>query len=772
MDNGFSNETLLDVFIYETTHNIEQLEKTIMSSEKANYFTDATVNEIFRIMHTIKGSAAMMMFNNIALLAHALEDLFYCIREEKPDEMDYMLLSDLVLEGVDFIKLELEKVQNSEKVDGDPANLIEHLKAFLASIKAESRAERTEKPAATANEAAAAPSVGQQGAASSEQAVNLQGYEAVIYFEEGCEMENIRAYAIVHNLKDSAEQFSYIPGDIIENSDSASVIRDKGFKLIFKSEKSLRELHELLTSTAYVRELVLNELEMAEEGEAVSACREAETAEVSSLEASEAEAAAAAQPAVAKEEAASKEAGGQAQQSSQTEQIQQAQQASQSEQAQQTPHASQSEQVRQVQQALQSEQVQQTPQAKQVAEGKAAAQVQAENRVMHQSIISVDVMKLDKLMDLMGEMVIAEAMVTQNPEIKALQLSSFHKAARQLRKITSEMQDMIMSIRMVPLSATFHKMQRIVRDMGRKLGKEVELTLIGERTEVDKNIIEHISDPLMHLVRNAVDHGIEAADVRAAGGKPKAGQIVLEAKNAGSDVIVTIKDDGKGLDKQKILQKAKKQGLLHKPESEMIDKEIFNLIFLPGFSTNENVTEFSGRGVGMDVVTKNLEAVGGSVSVDSIAGAGTITTLKIPLTLAIIDGMNVRVGNAKYTLPTTSILETFQAKERDIITELNGNEMIMVRGECYPILRIHERYAVKTQVTDLTKGIMLMVEQDDKCLCLFADELLGQQQVVVKTLPDYIKNMKRIEGLTGCTLLGDGSISLILNIGGLLNITA
>ncbi len=687
MENGFSNEPMLDIFIYETTQNIEQLEKSILLSEKASCFSPDTVNEIFRIMHTIKGSSAMMLCNNIAALAHAMEDLFYFIREEKPDNVDCSALSDLVLEGVDFIKLELEKVKNADSLDGDPSSLIENIKDFLASIKGKKNGCGVKDTREEAPEAQQYYLCHMR----EDKSTRLKGYEAAIYFDEGSQMENIRAYAIVHNLKEMAEECSYQPEDIIENTDSIQVIREQGFRLFIRTEKSYGEMQDFFKGIAFVNKFELTEMESEQiswqlEQQQIRAVREAPV-KIPGLQAQE-------------------------------------------------------------------------PQDREQNDGRNA----------HQSIISVDVVKLDKLMDLMGEMVIAEAMVTQNPELKDVQLNSFYKAARQLRKITGEMQDMVMSIRMVPLSATFHKMHRIVRDMERKLGKEVQLNLIGEETEVDKNIIEHISDPLMHLVRNSIDHGIEASEIRLDNGKPEKGQVTLEAQNAGNDVLVIVRDDGKGLSREKILKKAMEHGLVDKPESDMTDKEIYNLIFLPGFSTNDNVTEFSGRGVGMDVVTKNLEAVGGSVSIDSVEGAGTVTTLKIPLTLAIIDGMNIRVGTAKYTLPTISIQETFQANERDIIQDPDGNEMIMVRGQCYPILRLHRLYDVKTDVTDLTKGIMLMVEQDGKARCLFADELLGQHQVVVKTLPAYIKNMKRVEGLAGCTLLGDGSISLILNIGNLVNI--
>ncbi len=693
MSDRFSNEPMLEVFIFETAQNIEQLEKAILSCEKSSNLTPGAINEIFRIMHTIKGSSAMMLFNNIASLAHAVEDLFYFIREEKPENIDCSALYDLILEGADFIRVELEKVKNADDLDGDASNLIENIKGLLSVLKAGA------SPGSASAAREEAPEVQRYYLSQGRRAgiSSRKGYKAVIRFEDGCEMENIRAYSIVHNLKKLTEEFFHVPEDIIENDDSIQVIREEGFRLFLKSEQSFQELHDFFMQTVFLKELELAELEDGQIFEQLAAPKRT-VVEESPIK---------------------------------------------------VPRV----------------QIQEQP-GKEEAERDRG---QAESHTAHPSIISVQVAKLDKLMDLMGEIVIAEAMVTQNPDLQDLKLDNFQKASRQLRKIIGEMQDMVMSIRMVPLSATFQKMHRIVRDMSKKLDKDIQLDLIGEETEVDKNIIEHISDPLMHLVRNSIDHGIEDSGERTANGKPQTGTVVLEAKNAGSDVLVTVKDDGKGLNKNKILQKARENGLLNKPENEMTDKEIHSLILLPGFSTKDNVTEFSGRGVGMDVVTKNLEVVGGSVSVDSTEGAGTTTTLKIPLTLAIIDGMNIRVGASRYTLPTVSITESFRPKESDIIRDPDGSEMIMVRGQCYPILRLHKFYGVHTEVTEFTEGIIIMVEQDEKSICLFADELLGQQQVVVKTLPAYIKNARKIQGLAGCTLLGDGSISLILDIGGLVN---
>jgi two-component system chemotaxis sensor kinase CheA len=369
------------------------------------------------------------------------------------------------------------------------------------------------------------------------------------------------------------------------------------------------------------------------------------------------------------------------------------------------------------------------------------------------------------LMDLVGEIVISEAMVTRNPDLDGLLLENFNKAARQLRKLTSELQDIVMSIRMIPVASTFHKMQRIVRDMNRKLGKDVELKLSGEETEVDKNIIDHLSDPLMHLIRNALDHGIESKEERIHSGKIEKASIYLEAKNAGGDVWISVKDDGKGLNKNKILQKAKDQGLLNKPESDYTEKEIYSFILLPGFSTKDSVSEFSGRGVGMDVVRENIEKVGGTILIDSIPGCGTTISIKIPLTLAIIDGMLIAVGKSRYIIPTTAIRESFRAEAKQIIEDTEGNELIMLRGECYSVIRIHRKFGVNTEVTNLEEGIIVVVEDGSNTVCLFADELVGEQQVVVKPIPAYIRKSK---GLAGCTIQGDGSISLILDVNGIL----
>ena len=309
-------------------------------------------------------------------------------------------------------------------------------------------------------------------------------------------------------------------------------------------------------------------------------------------------------------------------------------------------------------------------------------------------------------------------------------------------------------------------MNRIVRDMKKKLGKDVRLTIEGENTEVDKTIVDSISDPIMHIVRNSMDHGIEpTVEERIAAGKPAEAEIILSATHTGSEVIISVSDDGRGMDPDKILAKAEKNGILTKPASEYSQKEILSLLMLPGFSTNESVTEFSGRGVGMDVVKKNVESVGGIISITSELGQGSCTTLKIPLTMAIVDGMEISVGNSMFTIPIANIRQSFKAPKEDVILDANGNEIIKCMDEFYPIVRVHSLYNIETDVTEIEDGILIWVEASDKSYCLFVDELLGEQQVVVKPLPAFLSyfNIKD-SGISGCTILGDGNISIILDI--------
>lgn len=379
-----------------------------------------------------------------------------------------------------------------------------------------------------------------------------------------------------------------------------------------------------------------------------------------------------------------------------------------------------------------------------------------------QASIRVDVEKLDMLLDLVGELVIAEAMVINTPELAGLKSGKFEKSLLHMNKITRDIQEISMSMRMVPLAATFNKMPRIVRDIAYKTEKKVAIEILGEETEVDKTIIELINDPLVHIIRNSIDHGIESAAERAAAGKNGEGLIKVEAKHSAGEVWITVEDDGRGLDRGKILEKAISRGLVNpKKADDMPDSEVWQIIFMPGFSTAETVSDISGRGVGLDVVRRNIEKMRGKVSVKTAPGKGTAFIIRIPLTLAIIEGMVVKVGTHRYTIPISSIRSTFKPK-REMLTQMPGcQEVVNLRGMVVPVARLHRIYGVKPVSEALTEGIFVFVENEDKCCCLFVDDLVGQQQIVIKGLSSYLG---RVRGISGCAILGDGDISMILDI--------
>ncbi len=392
---------------------------------------------------------------------------------------------------------------------------------------------------------------------------------------------------------------------------------------------------------------------------------------------------------------------------------------------------------------------------------KAPAKAAAAPRVKAGGSIRVDLAKLDNLMNLVGELVIAETMVTRNQDLEGHEFENLEKASHHLRRITSDLQDVAMSVRMVPLSGTFKKMVRLVHDTALKAGKKVDLKLIGEDTEVDKTVIEQISDPLVHIVRNAIDHGLEDAAGREAAGKSEHGTVTIGARHESGEVWITVSDDGGGLPRDVILAKAASKGLIEGDVSDMRDEEVFKLIFEPGFSTAAQVTEISGRGVGMDVVKKNIEKINGKVDIKSTLGKGSSFIMRIPLTMAIIEGMLVRVGRSTYNIPLLSIREAFRPDPERITITPDGVEMVKLREELLPVVRLHQLYKLRSDYEDLSEGIVVIVENDGTTAALFVDEILGQQQTVVKGLSSYVGQP---HGVSGCTILGDGSISLILDV--------
>ncbi len=681
MKNMEHDQNMLELFVHETASMLTQFDEILLESEKEKNFSAENIDNIFRITHTIKGSAAMMNFGGISSLSHAVEDVFFVLRDN-PSKLSVVFDSifDLILDASDVLKIEMDKIQSDDEyVEVDQSELIQKLKDHAKLLKVDGEvvlAPKTEAPEAKSEVVA------------KYQDVDPAHAVYVVHFDDGVQMENMRAFMLMTQLKEVCDFIDSVPQSPETDSASSAIIVEKGLKLILKPTISVEEIDEVLGAF-----LNLKSYELVKKPEAAKPIQD--------------------KPQVVEDK---------------------------------------------------------KPEAV-AAAPKATPTSPTKTLGVTNSFISVSQGKLDTLMDLVGELVTAESMVERNPDLEGIKLDSFTKAMRELRKLTDELQDVVMSIRMVPLSGTFKKMERIVRDMSKKLDKKAELVMEGGDTEVDKTIIDSIVDPFMHMIRNSLDHGLESAEDRIAAGKNEVGKITMAAKNVGGEIHIVIADDGKGLDPQKLIAKAKKNGLITGPESEISDKDALGLIMLPGFSTNEQVTEFSGRGVGMDVVRQNIEQVGGRISIESVKGEGTTFTIKIPLTLAIVDGMIITVGGITFTIPITAITQFFKVQDSGQITKnSDGSEMIIIRGECYPVIRLHELFDVEPETKDFLEGIFIQVKGSGINACIFADQLMGEYQIVVKPFPTFLNKYDlKNKGLSGCSILGDGNISLIIDVNSLIN---
>lgn len=683
-----ADESMLDVYIYETQQLLESLENTLFAGESDKKLNAEQIDEVFRVMHTIKGASAMMEFENMAKLAHTLEDMFAIIRDNRSGISEWPDIFDVGFSAVSYFNGELAKLLEKAPMDGDPSPLIERLKLLVARLQGDTAAAAVQQ-AAQAADAPAAPAAAKPAEATAPAPAYGKGdeayYKVKLLFDENSQMENIRAFGVIQNIKKISLRYAHVPQNL-DTEAAAEEIRRNGFLIFLQTGQNPDEIKAMLNETLFLKSCSVLSIEGDDEEIPVEIRQSKEQAAVA-------------------------------------------------------------------------------------VSGRQAEQQASENSfesVAKQNFISVNVNKLDSLLNIVGEIVTAQSMVMSNADFGGLAHDSFDSAAQQLHSLINELQDIVMSIRMIPVSTLFQKMRRLVRDMSKKFGKNIELDIIGEETEVDKNVIDYLSDPLLHIIRNSVDHGIEDPETRKKRGKPASGKITLEARMTGSDVIVTVADDGGGLSKEKILKKAVDKGLLTKPESEMTDKEIYNLIFLPGFSTKEQVTEYSGRGVGMDVVRKNIGYIGGSVTVDSEPEKGTVHTIRIPLTLTIVDGMKFNVGSMNFIVPTVSVRSAVKPNVEDIFTDPEGNEMIMLQGNVYSLIRLNQFFNIDDAVTELGDGMIMHIASEEKEFCIFFDHLDGEYQVVVKKLPNYLKRCSSsLDGIGGCAILGDGSINLIIDVNGL-----
>jgi two-component system chemotaxis sensor kinase CheA len=842
MSDDFNNDSMLELYLFESTSLLDNLDDILLSAETERVLTKENVNEVFRIMHTIKGSSAMMEFNLIADVAHKAEDLFSLIRDNGLPEAHFDSTFDIALRVSAFLASQVNLIQTDAPLTDTNPDFMDKLEALIETFRSEAPKKedkvdvgrtlggsykpsqpqfteqaskpnpiKTPEPLATTPVPVPMPipiptsiptpiqpqPVAPQAAPLSEEVIvsnmplapegghilgiepkksqiavtsasddlshgseiklksaqvistpverqdptALKTYNIHVHFNDGSKMENIRGYMLVNKLNELGTVNRTIPEDLESNSSAADYIINNGFYINFTSTMLREQIESVCKGTLSVESVAfmrkMPDEESAQEFAAAAGSAAPDTGVTSAPQVNISNEPVFTLPDIT---------------------------------AASAPSIPDIPQIQKEEVHDEIAYIPATPAPAEATARKTEGVAPSADKPAKQNLISVDLTKLDSLLDLVGEIVITESMVSENPDLEGLELENFSKQARQLTKLTDELQDTVMAVRMVPVSMIFQRMRRVVRDMSKRLGKEAELILMGDSTEVDKTIFDALNDPIMHLVRNAMDHAIETTADRTAAGKNPVGHVIISAQNIGGDVIITVSDDGKGLDADKILASAAEKGMLKKPDSEYSEREIFNLLMLPGFSTKENVTEFSGRGVGLDVVKANIERIGGTLTIESVKGAGTNVILRIPLTLAIISCMEIKLGDGIYSVPITNIRESFKSSAGQLLSDPHGSEMIMLRGEAYPIIRLYESFRIESAIRDIDDGILMLVDAGDKMACLLCDELLGQFQVVVKPLPKYLHEFNVNQaGISGCTILGNGEISLIVDVQELLS---
>ncbi|MCR8746751.1 chemotaxis protein CheA [Romboutsia lituseburensis] len=711
-------DSMVEFYVYENMQLLEQLEEILLGGQSDDGGLESEqIEEIFRVMHTIKGASAMMGYESLMHITHSIEDVFDEIRKGRELSYDkWEEVIDVTLAITDFLKEEINNVQEGLFPEASIDELHERV---IKLLKEEETAEQNLEINFPGEESAESNTV------KLEKIDGQTQYHAKVLFESGCGMESIRALGLMVSIEGLCSSLKTIPEDL--NSDCDKEIVENGFELYLSTEKERAEIEKCIEETMFLQSYDLVEIKEKEQ-EPASSTTENAIAEV----------------AITSEDV-------------HEENLDKNQEVVNNE-------------VNKINEALNKEKSNELQKDNKKSDSP-KKEAKSQNNQAHSnknSYLTVNISKVDMLMNLVGEIVTTESMVEKQSQLENFDRDMFEKQARRLHQLTTELQDVVMSIRMVPISSTFTKMQRVVRDMCKKTGKHVDLVLVGEQTEVDKTILENISDPLMHMIRNSMDHGIEMPEDRIAKSKPEKGTITLEAKNTGGDVVIVIKDDGKGLNKEALVKKAIEKGITNKSLDEISDKEAYNFILAPGFSTKEAVTEFSGRGVGMDVVHTNIRKLRGSINIDSEEGKGTMIIIRIPLTLAIVDGMKVQIGDEIYIIPSLNIKEVFRQGSYEIVQNPNGEEHSIIRGNCYEIKRLSNLLGIESEKSD--EGIMILVESEMGNVCIIVDRIIGQQHVVIKPIPTLLTQFDKVQShMSGCSILEDGSISLIFDVNAIIS---
>lgn len=772
---------LISGFVDETRDIIEEVEPTLieLSHESVGNAVDSeTVNSIFRLFHSLKSSAAFLGFNNIARLTHEAETLLQGVREGKiPLSGD---LASVLCTSTDLIMDMLHAIEDKHNDEGFDSKIDINIKDLLtfntggAPMKNDEQkpAEAPQTPQAVEKQETEpvianltpqmeqelfTPEMYQNYIAEAIEQLDLVEEKFLTLEKNGYNEEDLNsAYRAIHSFKGNSS-FMQLQ-DLMNLSHMVETImgsmREKLTEVTPDNISFLLEALDLLHSTVdemnndHSKTTIPNYTAYADlMREIYPECFNNEDS-VRALD-----------------ELAAKEGHSIDLKTKSTNSSLPFSKPQEVQAAQQAP-------VQQaVPQAVQPEVIQQPldiPQASDEAPAKPAegdAPATSKREIVRKDI-RVHLDKLDSIINLAGELVIAESMVTRNPVVSDIEDENFSRAVHQLRRICNELQDASMSLRMVPLESTFKKMVRVVHDLSRKMEKQIKLDIIGGDTEVDKTVIEHIGDPLVHIIRNSCDHGIESSDERLANGKPAIGRVSIEGRHEGGEVWIIIQDDGKGLNKNKIVETAIKRGVIENADT-LDDHDIWQLIFEPGFSTADKISDVSGRGVGMDVVKKNIEKMNGHIDIRTMEGKGTSFVIRIPLTLAIIDGMLVKSGNSLYTIPTLMIKKSITCTDEMITHSPEGKEILVMGDEFLPIIKLAEVFKQPEAEHDVKQGILMITENRGRKFAIMADSIIGQQQTVIKGLSSYLNSAR---GTSGCTILGDGTVSLIIDISSLIQI--
>ena len=788
-----SMESMLDTFMFETGELLQNLDDILMRAEQAEDIAsieDDDIAEIFRTMHTIKGSAAMMGLQNMSTLAHAMEDMFFIIREKTYVRTDKGALFDLLYKSSDSLKSELENLPDEDIPLTDFTEQIDEIHKLAAYFKGEGEdgEDKSDAPALPDN-------IFENG-----EPENMQTYR--VMYSESCAMPAARAMVLIRKLGAVAEVCRTVPADLDDDNADDGI---KKFGLFIKLiTDDTAAVEKILASGLNVESAVPFVKDDLKSGGAGAAAEPeinvpdgvflpdedeklltyqvtfASTCAMPSARAmvmlrklgAFAEVARTVPPdldddgaddIIQKQGLFIKLI---------TDDVKAVEQVLDEGKNVESVIPVKRPAAKPVEEVKPAEPKPEAAKPQEAQEKKPAAPKAHKKEHKEQSLLTVKLEKLDKLLDLVSEIVITESAVISSPDLRGMEtkLDRFNKSSRELKKLTDELQDVVMSIRMVPVSTAFQKMNRVVRDMNNTLKKNAVLVFRGEDTEVDKSIIDMLGDPLMHIVRNAVDHGIESPEERAAAGKTHPPTVTLSAGYESNEVVISCKDNGAGMDAAKIMAKAKKNGMLTKPENEYTEREIFNFVVAAGFSTNETVTQYSGRGVGMDVVKQNIEKVGGKLTVNSKLGKGSTFTIRIPLSLSIVDVLSFEVGGSSISVPASSVREAFSCDKDSFIIDPEGNEFIYLRDKCLPLIRLGSILKLENSVTDPTEGICIYCREGRYEAVLLADKLLCDQQVVVKPFSPLLDGLHLKEaGLAGSSILGDGSMTIILDMNSVLS---